>query len=362
MKIKKIPIYFYQGGVQKSNGTLTLLMDNAIIEKYKQYTTQTTLYDWNDQTWTSGGAQIVNKYLGFYLLNPGITYYYGVDGTTPLNPSDIMRQKQEMIGLTTIAPVTGLTESEPNTAHVDVKLLNDATKSTSLLYVRTQGSPPVAVSNANYNLDYHFENFVYPGNKTAEFQAFIFDENLFNVDGSYDSDHSGALNFEIMFRFNDDLSAMTGARIRVHYSNYGSNYSWINLDGAQDEDTDGDNPFDPSGDPSDEEGGDGDQTDPNALDPVDIPDVPSISAASIGLVNLFTPSEAQLVSLSNFLWAGAFDPDQLKKLFGDPMDGIIGLGIVPIVPSSGGTKNIRLGNVDTGVNCTYLSTNWVKKD
>lgn len=364
MKIKKIPMYFYQGGVQKAPGTISLLMDNDILEKYKTYTTRTTIYSWADQAWTSGAAQIINKYLGFYLINPALTYYYGVDGTTPRNPSDVMRQKQEMIGLTTISPVTDLTESPtPTAAVVDIKLLNNVTRSSTLHYVREAGSPPIAVSFTGVDGSQgNFENYTYPANKTAEFNIYVYDENLFKEDGSYDAEHSMAVNFQIIFDFNDDCTQITTAIIKVWYANFGANISWLNLNNAQSEDVDGDNPFDPNGDPSDEEGGDGDQTDPNALDPVDVPDVPSISAASIGLVNLFTPSEAQLVSLSNFLWTGAFDPDQLKKLFGDPMDGIIGLGIVPIVPSSGGTKNIRLGNVDTGVNCSYLSTNWVKKD
>jgi hypothetical protein len=363
MKIKKIPMYFYQGGVQKGNGTITMLMDNAIIERYKQYTETTTLYEWSDQHWASGGAQIVNKYLGFYLLNPAITYYYGVDGTNPLNPSQIMHQKQDMIGLTQISPVTGLTEAAtPHVANVDIKLLNNVTTTEALQYIRVEGSPPIAVANSNYNLRYHFNNYVYEGNKSADFQLFIFDENLYKSDGSYDAEHSGALQFDIRFTFSNDLSEITGARIRVRYSNFGSNYSWINLSGAQDTDTDGDNPFDPSGDPSGEGGGDGDQTDPNSTQPVDVPDVPSISAASVGLINLYTPTEAQLVSLANFLWAGAFDPAQFKKLFNDPMQAIIGLGIVPILPSSAGTKNIRLGNVDSGVNCSYVGTNFVKKD
>ena len=128
--------------------------------------------------------------------------------------------------------------------------------------------------------------------------------------------------------------------------------------GATDEDTD--NPFDQN-DGDDGPGGDGDFP-PEVTEPTDFPDLPSVSAVDLGLITIYTPSEAQLKSLSNFLWSGTFDPDSFKKLFSDPMDAIIGLGIVPCVPSSGGSKNVKFGNVDSGISMPYVSTQWVTKD
>lgn len=98
------------------------------------------------------------------------------------------------------------------------------------------------------------------------------------------------------------------------------------------------------------------------IDPTDIPDLPSLSGVATGFITMYNPSSAQLSSLGNFLWSGMFDLDTYKKLFADPMQGIIGLGIVPVLPNSGGSRNIMFGNVDTGVNCSYLASQYAKKD
>jgi hypothetical protein len=98
----------------------------------------------------------------------------------------------------------------------------------------------------------------------------------------------------------------------------------------------------------------------DSIDPTDIPDLPSASAASTGFITLYNPSNANLSSLGSFLWSGMFDLDTFKKLFVDPMDCIISLGIVPCVPTSGGSRNIMFGNVDSGINCNFLSSQFAK--
>lgn len=111
-------------------------------------------------------------------------------------------------------------------------------------------------------------------------------------------------------------------------------------------------------------GGDGDLG-PGGLDSIDptgIPDLPTASAASTGFITLYNPTNANLTSLGNFLWSGLFDLDTFKKMFVDPMDCIISLGIVPCVPNSGGTRNIYFGNIDTGINCSFLSSQFAKVD
>ena len=111
-------------------------------------------------------------------------------------------------------------------------------------------------------------------------------------------------------------------------------------------------------------GGDGDLG-PGGLDSVDpteIPELPDVSAVATGFITMYNPTSANLSALGNFLWSGQFDLDTYKKLFADPMQGIIGLGIVPALPNSGGSRNIMFGNVDTGVNCSYLASQYAKKD
>ena len=131
-------------------------------------------------------------------------------------------------------------------------------------------------------------------------------------------------------------------------------------DAAQDID-DPDNPY---GDPgtSGPGGGDGDYGDPDSVDPTSVPDLPTASAASTGFITIYNPTNADLTSLGNYLWSGAFDLNTFKKMYADPMECIISLGIVPCLPNSGGSRNIFFGNIDTGINCTYLSTQYAKVD
>ena len=125
-----------------------------------------------------------------------------------------------------------------------------------------------------------------------------------------------------------------------------------------------DDPENPYGDPgtSGPGGGDGSYGDPDEIDPTAVPDLPTISASSTGFITIYNPTSANLSSLGGFLWSNLFDINTFKKLYTDPMDCIISLGIVPCVPNSAGTQNIKFGNVDTGINCSYLATQYVKVD
>ena len=97
-------------------------------------------------------------------------------------------------------------------------------------------------------------------------------------------------------------------------------------------------------------------------DIIDDPEPPDIDAISTGLLTIFKPTLTQIQSLGDYLWSNAFDVDTLKKLFGDPMDAIIGLSIVPVNPPAGGSKNVKVGNIDTGISMSYLSRQFVEKD
>ena len=100
----------------------------------------------------------------------------------------------------------------------------------------------------------------------------------------------------------------------------------------------------------------------NPSDTIDNPEAPDIDAVSTGLLTIFKPTLTQIQSLGDYLWSNAFDVDTLKKLFGDPMDAIIGLSIVPVNPPAGGSKNVKVGNIDTGISMSYLNRQFVEKD
>ena len=165
-------------------------------------------------------------------------------------------------------------------------------------------------------------------------------------------------------RTSNDLTEITKIEFDcslVSIESINSYFANVNFpDAAQDID-DTDNPY---GDPgtSGPGGGDGGYGDPDEVDPTAVPDLPTISASSTGFITIYNPTSANLSSLGSFLWSNLFDINTFKKLYTDPMDCIISLGIVPCVPNSAGTRNIYFGNVDTGINCSYLSTQYAKVD
>ncbi|MBO7732014.1 MAG: hypothetical protein J6S67_05665 [Methanobrevibacter sp.] len=97
-------------------------------------------------------------------------------------------------------------------------------------------------------------------------------------------------------------------------------------------------------------------------DLIDDPEAPDIDAISTGLLTIFKPTLSQVQSLGDYLWSSAFDVDTLKKLFGDPMEAIIGLSIVPVNPPAAGSKNVKIGDIDTGISMSYLNKQFVEKD
>ena len=100
----------------------------------------------------------------------------------------------------------------------------------------------------------------------------------------------------------------------------------------------------------------------NPSDPIPDPEAPDIDAITTGLLTVFKPSLSQINALGDYLWSSAFDVNQLKKLFGDPMQAIIGLSIVPVNPPAGGSKSVKIGDVDTGITMPYISRQFVEKE
>ena len=120
-------------------------------------------------------------------------------------------------------------------------------------------------------------------------------------------------------------------------------------------------PYDPGGN-TEPGGGEGDFTLIDDTNPV--PGLPSVDLADNGLFTIYNPDAADLVSLGNYLWTGLFDVDNFKKLFNDPMQAIISLGIIPggALSVSVTDKNLIFGHVDTGVDCKTVTSQWLEVD
>ena len=118
-------------------------------------------------------------------------------------------------------------------------------------------------------------------------------------------------------------------------------------------------PFEPGGD-SGTGGGQGNFD--GTSEPIDFPSLPALSAADTNFITLYNPTLNQLRDLSAYMWSDLFSLDTLKKIFADPMDAILGLSILPVPIPSTVAKEVKVGNISTGVNMSVASTQFVKVD
>lgn len=118
----------------------------------------------------------------------------------------------------------------------------------------------------------------------------------------------------------------------------------------------------PTSDSEPEESGGGGsqniQSDPIPLEIITtLPDV-----SNLGFVKIYSPTSVELNSLATFMWGNTFDLNTLKKIFANPIDSVISLGVVPISIPSGGISNIFVGNIDTGISCTIAGQQYIDVD
>lgn len=119
--------------------------------------------------------------------------------------------------------------------------------------------------------------------------------------------------------------------------------------------------FGDTSDPVDPDDDNGDYDDDS--DNIPIPDTPTIDICDVGLVTVWKPTIAELHSLGNKLWSSDFF-DNIVKSFYSPMDSVVTLNIIPSIDKvvTGGTANIKLGNYDTGISSTIVTSQFIEVD
>lgn len=371
MKSLKIPGYIYQNGNQKAAGELLIYQDTEFVEQFSAYTTDTRIQQWSDMH-AVNMAELVNKFLGHNVINTGRNFYLGMSSTDtfPASWGNAMLSKFPA----NITYVTGMTRDNNTSSFQNCyfKTLNNnqtTTGSDTVGYMFYSGTPevPAVIHAYSANDSVAYINFDVR-DKTMSFTIYIFREDLFTDSGALGTgDALHAIQLTFYATLNNDMTEVKSGSVWVQY--HASNFAdWFragwttpfSLDGAQAETGDPDDPYE-NGNGDGNDGGDGEYP-PGIIEGADVPPLPNVSAANCGLVTIYNPSLAQMQSLGSYLWSNMFDLDTFKKLFTDPMDAIVGLAIVPAVPSSGGSKNIKFGNVDSGINCSYLATQFVSVD
>ena len=93
----------------------------------------------------------------------------------------------------------------------------------------------------------------------------------------------------------------------------------------------------------------------------DAPAVVPASGSASALYAIYNPTLAQINSFGAWLWSDNFI-DQIKKLFNDPMQAIIGLHKVYATPATNGAQNIKVGYLDSGVSANVVSNQYTTID
>lgn len=93
----------------------------------------------------------------------------------------------------------------------------------------------------------------------------------------------------------------------------------------------------------------------------DTPIVPPITGSASSLWKIYNPTQGQIDAFGAWLWSSDFI-DQLKKLFNDPMQAIIGVHKVFCTPSIGGSATIKCGYLDSEVPSNWVSDQYTHID
>lgn len=91
------------------------------------------------------------------------------------------------------------------------------------------------------------------------------------------------------------------------------------------------------------------------------PVVPPATGKASALYSIYNPTLEQVNSLGAWLWSSNFI-DQILKLFSSPMDAIIGLHKIYATPATGGTQNIKVGYLDSGVQSKVVTEQYATID
>ena len=384
MFAKKFNTYYYYGtGVDEINAQhqLAFILDTALVEDIKQRVSasNTNIYHWQNLNVTPADAvKMVNELVGGSIMNNAFRYYFIDPETDPEIQSALDAAYAQMnlfgFGYNRIVPKSGLR----NQYEQYIFFLN-GTEIQQSDWSLNQSSY-VDYAGAGLNLRWYIDaagtsnsvDFTLGPDLTyvLTYQAAILPEDFFlsdKVNPAYSTKPENYIYIQIQGKREaifpyiiqnvTDIRVTCGQKPDYIYTSFNG----IDLTGDIPEDDDISNPYGVGGS-SGRGGGDGTLTPEGAddIDPALVPSLPGISAADLGFITMYNPTVAQLKSLSSFMWSGAFDLATYKKLFSDPMQSIIGLAIVPVAPSIGGSKNVHFGSIDSGISMSYLSTNYVQ--
>ena len=114
-------------------------------------------------------------------------------------------------------------------------------------------------------------------------------------------------------------------------------------------------------------GEDSGEPDPNPEDDdIEEDDLPTTSFADAGFCRIYKPSLQQLNDLANYMWTDQTFLqtviNHLKQILENPIDSIISLSLVPCVPSTGSSTEVKVMYIPTGVYMPPVINQFVEVD
>ena len=377
--VLRLPTYtYYDSDTIQKQSSVSFIMDDGLLTKMRQwyatYGESGIVQEWTGSD-IANAPSLVNNFLQFPLLSkksgetflaiPDIPDY---DSSIQAYISDFLSKiyvpYKLHTGIASATPSKVIRASNGKQVSVVNSYIFDrtaygVTRANFTSYVRDGFPTMTFVTSNRYN--YSITYMIYPED--------LFVGDAFNPVYTADGDHGtdNILGIKLVFETTiaSGKSKITDIKMyvnqQVQYFTIASRFKDVAPAGSDRTEFDENNPYGEGGSAT-VGGGDGAYGDIDNVDGADIPGLPSISAADLGFITMYNPSAAQLKSLSDFMWSGAFDLVTYKKLFSDPMQSIIGLSIVPVQPSVAGSKNVMFGTIDSGIAMNYLSTNYVQLD
>ena len=375
MGLINIPCYAYIDGGTRGV-TNQIIADDSAYQTLKQVwesagkptSSYSMIARWQDSTYTTEQShKVLNDYFNSYVISNKLKFYvantltpgtdisamlhdYGVVGIVPYFFAQTTNTVTKLVTLDNVDLFSTYTGSKVM-GQIAYDSLTQNSSSTGVNFVFNSINMTTATGQVNLEL------IIYPSDITTGDSI---------TGGSYSDLNDPVFRIKIMFSVNgsaiDDIVLYWNGNLKGYdFANLVNFYNGVNVHTPGTTEDDLENPYGYDG-TSTTGGGNGKYGDIDGIEATDIPNLPTINAASLGLITLYNPSAATINSLANYLWSGMFDPDTFKKLFADPMGCMIGLSIVPATSGTGGTKNIKFGSTDTGISCSYLSSNYCSVD
>lgn len=385
--VLRLPTYtYYDNNTINKQSSVSFILDDVLLDKVKQRYATHGNQDWF--VWS--GEDItdipnkVNNALGFPLLSkktiePVLPI---ADDPNHVLPSVLQPAISDLFNRLFVAYKlhTGIANDEPTAlyspstnTYLNIYTGGQASTNGYVISQDPSGVRLCYLGGYNYWLAYNYDGSLL-NRVNYEFRYQLYSEDFligrsFNSayfrTGAHGFDTSYAVQILVETKIDGDHSKIS--KVTVKATTNGNIYQHTDLVngmqsiGSDAQELDTDNPYGEGGSAT-VGGGDGKYGDIDAVDGTEIPGLPGLSAVDTGFISLYNPTTSQLRALYNFLWSNQFDLNTFKKLYADPMQCLISLGILPCVPDSSGATNIMFGNVDSGVNANELATQFAQVD